>query len=129
MKPDATRFTLTDVSGNAVIFVSDGEQDQEVWAQADAKIPGRLEKVIAIAKRFRDYKNDDDSASKALDTALATASPDDPALAEALVMRIEIASHRGEQSRMEECKERLSKLGVDESTITMLEEKHRTLPD
>ena len=127
MKPGATRFTLTDVSGNSVIFVSSGEQDQEVWEQADSKTKSRLEKVIAIAKRFRDYKNDDESAAKALDAALSTAKPDDLHLAEALVMRIEIASHKGEQALVKEYVERLSNLGMDESSLAMLAQKHKTL--
>jgi hypothetical protein len=126
MKPGATRFTLTDVSGNSVIFVSNGEQDQEAWEQADNKIKSRLEKVLAIAERFRDYKNDDESAAKVLDAALASATANDPNLAEVLVMRIEIASHRGEWLLVKEYKEKLSSLAVDASTLTILKQKHTT---
>jgi hypothetical protein len=126
MKPGATRFTLTDVSGNSVIFVSAGEEDQEIWEQTENKKQNRLQKAVALAKRFRDYKNDDEAASKILDAALTLAKDNDPALAEALVMRIEIASHTAEQARAKECRGKLSSLAVDEDILLVLEQRHKT---
>lgn len=126
MKPGATRFTLTDVSGNSVIFVSKGNNDQENWEQADTKTGSKVQKAIAIAKRFRDYKNDDEAAAKALDTVLKTATDEDPDLAEALIMRIEIALHQGERSRELECRQKLATLELDHRTLSLLEQRHRT---
>jgi hypothetical protein len=126
MKPGATRFTLTDVSGNSVIFVSRGNNDQENWEQADIKTGSKLQKAIAMAKRFRDYKNDDEAVAKVLDTVLKMATDEDPNLAEALVMRIEIALHRGEQSREQECRQKLATLELDHHTLSLLEERHKT---
>ncbi|HEY5824512.1 MAG TPA: hypothetical protein VIT44_09110, partial [Cyclobacteriaceae bacterium] len=126
MKPGATRFTLTDVSGNTIIFVSNGEKDQEVWEQAQVKTGSKLQQAIAIAKRFRDYKNDDGAAAKVLDTVLKTTTDGDSDLPEALIMRIEIALHEGEKSREQECREKLTTLGIDSHTLSMLEERHRT---
>jgi hypothetical protein len=126
MKPGATRFTLTDVSGNSVIFVSKGNSDQENWEQADIKTGSKLQKAIAIAKRFRDYKNDDEAAAKILDTVLKTASDEDPDLAEALIMRIEIALHQEEQSREQECRQKLTALELDHHTLSLLKGRHRT---
>jgi len=126
MKPGATRFTLTDVSGNAVIFVSNGERDQEMWEQGQIKSGSKLQQTITIAKHFRDYKNDDGAAAKALDTTLKTTPDGDPDLPEALVMRMEIALHQGEQSREQECRQKLSTLEIDNHTLSALEERHRT---
>jgi uncharacterized protein HemY len=117
MKPGATRFTVTDVFGNSVIFVSMGEKDQEVWEQADDKTQSRLRQAIATATRLRDYKNDDEAAAKVLDTALRAATDDDPDLPEALVMRIEIASHRGEQSQENDYRQKLASLGLGDQPL------------
>ena len=125
MKPHATRFTLTDVSGNSIIFVSKGEKDQEVWEQADAKSISKLQKAIATANRLRDYKDDYDAAAKTLDSALRSAADTDPDLAEALVMRIEIASHRGEHVRETECWLKLKSLGVDDHFLSMMQTRHK----
>jgi hypothetical protein len=127
MKPEATRFTLTDVAGNSVIFVSAGQEDQKIWEQAENRKQSRLQKAIALAKRYRDYKNDDEAASKTLDAALKSANHTDPDLAEALVMRIEIASQKGEQSREKECREKLSGLKLDQHTLLVLEQRHKTV--
>jgi hypothetical protein len=80
-----------------------------------------------MAKRFRDYKNDDEAAAKTLDTVLKTARDEDPDLAEALVMRIEITLHQGERSREQECRQKLATLELDHHTLSLLEERHRTL--
>lgn len=108
MKPDATRFTLTDVAGNSIIFVSFGEKDEEVWQHADNKNQSPLQKSIAVATRFRDYKNDDMAAAKTLDVALARpGNESDTDIAEALLIRIELAGSLNELDRAAACRSQL----------------------
>jgi hypothetical protein len=58
MKPGQTRFTLTDPSGNAIIFISEGPGDDLDYRKAENPDLSPLEKSIALAERFRDFKND-----------------------------------------------------------------------
>ncbi|HYF63420.1 MAG TPA: hypothetical protein VD886_11440 [Herpetosiphonaceae bacterium] len=92
MRPGQTRFTLTDVAGNSVIFIKHGDEDEQA-AQAYTK-PDQtpLTRALRTAERLRDFKNDDAAAAKVLDNALARhahAPPPEQALA--LAARIELA--------------------------------------
>lgn len=105
MKPGATRFTLTDVSGNAVIFINDGKQDQETWEKAENKNQSPLQRAIAVAVRFRDYKRDEKAAAATLDAALRKAENESQTdIAEALTLRIDLAISMNDLPRAEECK-------------------------
>lgn len=90
-KPGQTRFTVVDPNGNSVVYLRRDEPEGK-----DQKLTG-LPKAIATATRLRDSKNDDESAAKVLDVALAR-YPDDPPLdrARALAARAELAVARGE---------------------------------
>lgn len=93
MRPGQTRFTLTDPSGNSVIYVRRGPEDEQA---ADAyKQAGQtpLQKALHVAARLRDFKNDDAEAARVLDRALAR-YPDAPALdrARTLAARSELAA-------------------------------------
>lgn len=128
MKPGTTRFTLTDVSGNSVIFVSHGEQDQETWEKAENKNQSKLQRAIAIAMRFRDYKNDDAAAIKTLDAALKRNDNENEIdIAEALIMRIELAELDKDSAKATECKMLLTKLNLQERDLVPLKQKHSTL--
>jgi hypothetical protein len=128
MKPDTTRFTLTDVAGNSIIFVSNTEQDQEIWEKAENKNQSKLQRAIAIAIRFRDYKNDDAAAIKTLDAALKRVDDENVMdIAEALIMRIELAESSDDQAKVAECKSRLAQLAISEGDLALLREKHGTL--
>ena len=128
MKPGTTRFTLTDVAGNAIIFVSRGEQDQETWEKAENKNQTKLQRAIAIAIRFRDYKNDDEAAIKTLDAALKRVDGENAMdIAEALTIRIELAESSDDPIKVAECKSRLAQLAISEGDLDLLREKHGTL--
>ncbi len=128
MKPGTTRFTLTDVAGNAIIFVSRGEQDQETWEKAENKNQTKLQRAIAIAIRFRDYKNDDGAAIKTLDAALKRVDGENAMdIAEALTIRIELAESSDHPIKVAECKSRLAQLAISEGDMALLREKHGTL--
>ncbi|RQP10134.1 MAG: hypothetical protein EAS52_23140 [Parapedobacter sp.] len=127
MKPATTRFTLTDVSGNSLIFVDSdsGEKDQETWEKADDKSQSPLQKAIAMAIRFRDYKEDEQAAAKTLDVALRKAENEEKIiLAEALVIRMDLAVFMDNRARAEACSELLSQLGLPQSDVDGLMQKH-----
>lgn len=128
MKPGATRFTLTDVSGNSVIFISDGERDQEQWEAADDRNQDRLARALAVAKRFRDYKNDDELAAKTLDVALKDVMGSDPLqVAELLVMRIALAEAMDEEQTLALYRGKLEELGVSDNELTVIRQRYKTV--
>lgn len=90
-KPGQTRFTVVDPNGNSVVYLRRDEPEG-----MDPKLTG-LPKALVTATRLRDSKNDDASAAKVLDVALAR-YPDAPPLdrARALAARAELAVARGE---------------------------------
>ena len=70
MKPEQTRFTVTDPAGNAVIFINKGEKDQEDFEKPNNPDLTALQKSIALAIRLRDFKMDIPAALKVIDTGL-----------------------------------------------------------
>lgn len=95
-KPGQTRFTLTDVSGNAVIVVQAGEKDQQHYDAYDQPDLSPLQKAVALAIRLRDYKEDDHAAIKVLQTALKKKKqeqPGDIAAAMEMLKELEMRDH------------------------------------
>ena len=126
MKPGTTRFTLTDVSGSSVIFINHGEKDQEDWENAENQNLRPLQKAIALALRFRDYKEDLKAAAATLDVALRKYSntTDTEDLTEALVIRLDLAIVRNETIRAEECRQRLNQEDMPDSLKKRMLQKH-----
>lgn len=92
MKPKQTRFTLTDVSGNSIIFIKHGKEDEA--AAQEYLQPGQtsLQKALSTAARLRDFHNNDEMAAKVLDNALERVKNGKPVeLAKVLIARIELA--------------------------------------
>lgn len=128
MKPGATRFTLTDVSGNSVIFVSYGERDQEEWEDANKTDRSRMMKALAVAKRFRDYKNDDTMAAQTLDVALKHRDSERPVeVAEVLLMRMELAEAMNDNKSVTECNTILQQLGLKEDELLLINKRYKTI--
>lgn len=126
MKPGATRFTLTDVSGNSIIFVQYGEQDDETYQKADDKLQTPLQRSIAIAIRFRDYKEDAKAAAKTLDAALQKSREEAPAdVAEALAIRIDLAHAANESRREAECRQLLAQVDLPVPEKRRIAGKHQ----
>ncbi|OQY86322.1 MAG: hypothetical protein B6D41_13470 [Chloroflexi bacterium UTCFX4] len=92
MRPGQTRFTLTDVAGNSVIFIKRGAEDEQAAEEYKKAGLSSIQRAVAVATRLRDFKNDDAAAARALDNALArekdTTSAD---YARALAARIDLA--------------------------------------
>lgn len=125
MKPGATRFTLTDISGNCVIFINYGEEDQETWEKADDKNQTPLQKSVAAAIRFRDYKEDEKAAAKTIDAALKKATNELPSdFAEALIIRIDLAKVLNDLPREEECRMHLAQVNLADEEKEQLAKKH-----
>ncbi|MDR6805250.1 hypothetical protein J2Y45_002441 [Dyadobacter sp. BE34] len=70
MRPGQSRFTITDVSENAVIVIQIGEKDQVEYEDADPATLTPLQKAISLALRLRDFKEDFPAALKVLDVAI-----------------------------------------------------------
>ena len=102
MRTGQTRFTLTDPSGNTVIFVKADSQDQddETYHQPERDDLTRLQRAIANAIRFRDYKRDDVAAAKVLEVALKRITDESTIdIARALLLGIELADILEEPSQ------------------------------
>src|SRR5690606_38696047 len=78
MRPGQTRFTLTDPSGNSVIFIKFGPEDEARAHAYEDKSLTPLQRSVKLAERLSDYHLDDHAASKALDVALARAKNESP---------------------------------------------------
>jgi hypothetical protein len=101
MRPGQSRFTVTDVAGNSVIFIKRGGEDASATAPKSHRGQTALQKAVGLAERLRDFKNDDDMAAKVLDDALLRnpdASVDDRSAA--LEVRLEIARVTQEIARI-----------------------------
>lgn len=118
MKPGQTRFTLTDVAGNSIIYIKRGEEDEAAAEEYKRTDLPPLQRALAVAARLRDFKNDDAAAAKALDGALAR--HDEPTLdyARVLAARIELAKALDDPNRAGELREQLQSMALTE------EERH-----
>jgi hypothetical protein len=91
MKPQQTRFTVTDPSGNSVIFISLGEEDSIAYDQANQPGLTPLQKSIATAIRLRDFKNDYIAALKTINTGLNRSGKETPDhIAQAIQIKAEL---------------------------------------
>lgn len=90
LRPGQTRFCLYDPSGNCVVVINRDEPDIEYGGSN--RLSG-LAKAHDNVRIFRDFKNDDALAARALDTALGRYRTDAPRLdvARALADRAELA--------------------------------------
>ncbi len=111
MKPGQTRFTVVDPSGNSVIFVKRGPEDEAAAEEYKRAGQTPLQKALSVAARLRDFKNDDAAAAKTLDNALARHPDAAPAeRAAVLAARLELAEAMGEQARAAELAAELKRL-------------------
>jgi hypothetical protein len=126
MKPTQTRFTITDPSGNSVILIQYGGTDQASYEAADKKDLSELGKSIALAIRLRDFKEDYLAAAKTLDIALKKQPHSHKnEMAEALIIRAELARILNEQMREKQCNDQLAHMEISDREIIKLKLKHR----
>ena len=111
MKPGQTRFTVVDPSGNSVIFVKRGPEDEAAAEEYKRAGQTPLQKALSVAARLRDFKNDDAAAAKTLDNALARHPDAAPAeRAAVLAARLELAEALGDSARAVELAAELERL-------------------
>jgi hypothetical protein len=120
MRPGQTRFTLTDVAGNSIIYIKRGPEDEAAAEEYKRTDLPPLQRALAVAARLRDFHNDDAAAAKTLDAALARHN--EPALdyARALAARIELAEALDDMERAHELSDRLRQLPLSEEERRML---------
>lgn len=116
MRPGQTRFTLTDVSGNSIIFIRRGNADEENAQAYKERELTPLQRAVALAARLRDYKNDDALAARTLDQALDRADHA-PArdLAQALAARLDLAIAHQQSERAGELRRRFAALDLSDA--------------
>ena len=116
MRPGQTRFTLTDVSGNSIIFIRRGGDDETTAQAYKQRELTPIQRAVALAARLRDYKNDDALAARTLDQALARAgSASASDLAQALVARLDLAIAHQEVERADELRRSLAALNLTDA--------------
>ncbi|MDT0342856.1 VOC family protein [Streptomyces litchfieldiae] len=91
-RPGQSRFTLVDPSGNSLIFIQRDEPDELEYG-GSKKLTG-LARALDNARIFREFKNDDRAAFRALSSALRRHGDTAPALDRALALAalIELAT-------------------------------------
>mgnify|MGYP003577708212 CR=1 FL=1 len=127
MKPMGTRFTITDPSGNAVIFIHHGGKDESDYESADQKDLTEFGKSIALAVRLRDFKEDYHAACRTLDNALKKPGIEleKENMAEALIIRAELARILNDHNKETQCFELAADLEVSADKILELKLKHK----
>jgi hypothetical protein len=126
MKPMQTRFTITDPSGNSVIFIQLGTKDEEDYKAMDQAGLSPLGKSIALAIRLRDFKEDYLAAARTLDNILKKEleGVNKNEYAEALIMSAELARILNDKHKEAQTYERLEKLDIATDKILELKAKH-----
>ncbi|PRD46150.1 VOC family protein [Sphingobacterium haloxyli] len=125
MKPGTARFTLTDVSGNSIIFIKYGKEHDETYEKAFDENQSPLQKSIAKSIVFRDYKEDEKASVKTLDAALQNIENEAHVdIAEALLIRIDLASNINDTIREEECRALLNQVSLTDEEKERLAQKY-----
>lgn len=113
-RPGASRFTLVDPSGNSIIFI---QRDEPVELEYGGwkKLEG-LARALDNARIFREFKNDDRAAFRALNSALRKYGDQAPALDRALALAalIELATALSEGDKIEAWVEQLRTIQLTE---------------
>ncbi len=114
MRKGQSRFRVTDVDGNSVIFIKSDEDHGYGEEAPEGPPPSRLARALETARVLRDFKNDDATAAKMLDVALSRDAKDggSPPLdrARALAARAELAVALGDEARAGELRAELAAL-------------------
>lgn len=110
MKPGQSRFTLTDVAGNSIIFIKRGPEDEAAAEEYKQEGLNPLQRAVALAARLSDFHTDDEMAAKALDSALARHTEPAADYARALAARLELAEAMEDTQRANELRAILAAL-------------------
>lgn len=119
LRPGQTRFSICDPSGNSIIVINQDEPDIEYGGSS--RLSG-LAKAHDNVRIFRDFKNDDALAARALDAGLrrhrATATRLE--LARALADRAELAIVLGDDSLAAAMRDELTTMALTDDERAQL---------
>ncbi|QUH03699.1 glyoxalase [Saccharopolyspora erythraea] len=125
LRPGASRFTLVDPSGNSLIFIQ-RDEPAELEYGGSKELQG-LAKALDNARIFRDFKNDDLAAFRAVKSALRRhgdkAAPVDRALA--LATLVELAIARDDRDGIDEWIAELRSIPLNTQEKRVAEDKLR----
>ncbi|MET0898812.1 MAG: glyoxalase [Mycobacterium sp.] len=119
LRPAQTRFCIFDPSGNCIIVVNRDEPDVEYGGST--RLSG-LAKAHDNVRIFRDFKNDDALAARALDVALRRHRAGAPRLdvARALADRAELATVLGDAAVADAMRAELTAMALSEGEEAQL---------
>lgn len=119
LRPGQTRFVVYDPSGNGITVINRDEPDIEYGG---SKQLSGLAKAHDNVRIFRDFKNDDVLAARALDTALRRHGADAPRLdlARALADRAELAVVLGDADQADATRASLAALALTDAEKCLL---------
>lgn len=122
----ASRFTLFDPSGNSIIFIQ-RDEPVELEYGGSKKLEG-LARALDNARIFREFKNDDRAAFRALNSALRKYDDQAPALDRALALAalIELATALSEGDKIEAWVEQLRTIQLTEPERQRVQGELRT---
>lgn len=114
LRPGQTRFCIYDPSGNSIVVINRDEPDIEYGGSREL---AGLAKAHDNVRIFRDFKNDDALAARALDTALSRYGADAPRLdlARAHADRAELAVALGDRAQADASRAELSAMILSDS--------------
>ncbi|MCV7193039.1 glyoxalase [Mycolicibacterium brumae] len=123
-----TRFSLYDPSGNCLLFVVRDEPDIEYGGSRELS---GLARAMDNVRIFRDFKNDDQLAARALDAALARRRDQATRIewAAALADRAELALALDDNATAERMRAELTALDLDESERSQIAVELTALAD
>jgi catechol 2,3-dioxygenase-like lactoylglutathione lyase family enzyme len=100
-RPGQSRFTLVDPSGNSLIFIQ-RDEPAELEYGGSKKLHG-LAKALDNARIFREFKNDDRAAFRAVNSALRRHGAQAPAVERALALAtlVELATALDERDNID----------------------------
>ena len=128
LRPGASRFCLYDPSGNCIVFIN--RDEREIEYGGSSALSG-LAKALDNVRIFRDFKNDDVTAVRALDTALRRHRESAPRLdvARALADRIELAIVLGDQAGAEAFRGELDAMALTAEERELISTELRAIAD
>ncbi|MFE9582879.1 glyoxalase [Nocardia sp. NPDC006044] len=127
-RPGQTRFTVVDPVGNSVIYL---QHDIPKLKYGGAQELSGLPRAIDNARNYREFKNDDEVATRILETALRRHGPAATHIdrARALSILAEIASAAGNSDRVTELIAEIGTLHLTAADRTAIAAELQTVTD
>ncbi|HET6736664.1 glyoxalase [Mycobacterium sp.] len=128
LRQGASRFCLFDPSGNCVVFINRDEPEVEYGG---SRALSGLAKALDNVRIFRDFKNDDVLAARALDTALDRHRDTAPRVdvARALADRVELAIALGDQAGVDATRAELDAMALTQEEREQIATELRAIAD